>query len=520
MNLDPTFLRECRQRIAKAIVPAMARLYDRDEQTWPEGFRPGLKWLEKVVSYYDYWACGISALAPLAAVGDEEAMRLIGNVLRNCDHYRTQIYGQPKLEGNGIWQTPLRRLLLHLALTLRDLRHVLSDAQKEQIRTILEEQVPIAIEHNQGFFPGERDLHLTSANNHTAIFMQAIWYCGQVLERQEWCELTREFAERFYESGHPDGYWEEHTNAHREGGPSLVYTRLTAGCLYDVLDGRHDPREKFLRAGSVYRSLVTGDGEMMPIADERTNAHDGGLGYGLALHTLTAQGRGFVMDSLQQADHTRLSPEILAVLNHELDLMVTGEVQVPENRQPGCFQLSLPLGVIRRNGYMAGISAVWALNRSIHPKSDYALDQQAMVYLWHERVGTILTGLKSKNNPDYSTFRIGDDAYTVRTGQLTIDTMRAEAVLPYQTFNGTIIWEMDEHPRLILRADTDRPVTTTLTVGAADAIRPRAPFERIQLPGFSPYSAGNVTDPVEAIRLTWVREVVIDFDTERAATSW
>ena len=78
---------------------------------------------------------------------------------------------------------------------------------------------------------------------------------------------------------------------------------------------------------------------------------------------------------------------------------------------------------------------------------------------------------------------------------------------------------MDEHPRLILRADTDRPVTTTLTIGTADAIRPRAPFERIRLPGFSPYSAGNVTDPVEAIRLRWVREVVIDFDTEPAATS-
>ena len=72
----------------------------------------------------------------------------------------------------------------------------------------------------------------------------------------------------------------------------------------------------------------------MPIADERTNAHDNGLGYGLALHTLTAQGRVFVMDTLQNADYTRATPEILTVLNHELELMVTGHAQVPENRQP------------------------------------------------------------------------------------------------------------------------------------------------------------------------------------------
>jgi hypothetical protein len=496
MNLDQAFIDECKGRIERAIVPAMAQLYDRAEPTWPEGFRPGLKWLEKVVSYYDYWSCGISVLSRLAARGDAQALQLIRNVLRNCEHYRARIYGQPVLEGSGVWQTPLRRLLLHVALALRDLREVLDKAEQGQIRALLEEQVPIAIEHNRHFLPGERDLHLTFANNHTAIFMQGIWYCGQVLGRPDWVELTREFAERFYESGHPDGYWEENTNAEREGGPSLVYTRLTAGCLYDVLDGLHGRQDKFVRAGSVYRSLVTGDDRMMPIADERTNAHERGVGYGAALHTLTAPGRGFVVDALRNTDYSRMSPEGMAVLYHELDLMATGPAETPENRRDGSFRLSLPLGVIRRNGYMAGISAVRALNRVIKPGSDYALDQQAMVYLWHEKAGQILTGIKSKNNPDYSTFRIGEDAYTVRTGQLTIDATRAEALL------------------LILRVDTDRPVTTTLTVGAVDAVRPQGPFERIQLPGFSPYSAGNVEAAVEAIRLHWTREVVVEFDAQ------
>ncbi len=85
--------------------------------------------------------------------------------------------------------------------------------------------MPVAIEHTSHFLPGQRDLHLTAANNHTAIFMQGIWYCGQTLHRQDWCDLTHEFAERFYESGHPDGYWEEHTNEQREGGPlAYLYT--------------------------------------------------------------------------------------------------------------------------------------------------------------------------------------------------------------------------------------------------------------------------------------------------------
>ena len=125
---------------------------------------------------------------------------------------------------------------------------------------------------DEQFLPGERDLHLTWANNHTAIFMQGLWTCGQVFDRPEWTRIAGEFAERFYESGHPDGYWEENTNARREGGPSLVYTRLTAGCLFDVLDGRDHPRDKFVRAGDFYRGFLNDDNEIIPLADERTNS--------------------------------------------------------------------------------------------------------------------------------------------------------------------------------------------------------------------------------------------------------
>ena len=81
----------------------------------------------------------------------------------------------------------------------------------------------------------------------------------------------QEFAQRFYDSGHPDGYWEEHTNAEREGGPSLLYTRVTASCLFDVLGGRDGSLEKFARAGDFYRSFINHDQAMIPLADERTN---------------------------------------------------------------------------------------------------------------------------------------------------------------------------------------------------------------------------------------------------------
>ncbi len=180
----------------------------------------------------------------------------------------------------------MRRALLHIALACRVLeRACIASESRRTFRNLIERQVPLAIAHCRQFQPGCRDLHLSGVSNHTAIFMQGVWHCGRVFGRRDGAELAYEFAERYYASGHPDGYFEEHTNAEREGGPSLVYTPLTAGSLYDVLGGRERPREKFVKAGDLYRAFLNGRGELIPIADERTNANGRSASYGLALHS-------------------------------------------------------------------------------------------------------------------------------------------------------------------------------------------------------------------------------------------
>ena len=172
---------------------------------------------------------------------------------------------------------------------------IFSIKSKQRFVNLVDEVVPAAIEHNHHFFPGTTLLYLkpmgVNVNNHEALFMQGIYYCGKLFERRKWTDITRDFAERFFASGHPDGYFEEHTNAQRQGGPSLRYTPLTAGALYDVLDGKNRPRQKFLTCGSFYRKFLTTDYSRILIADERTNSTGGGLGYGAALHSLSPEVR-------------------------------------------------------------------------------------------------------------------------------------------------------------------------------------------------------------------------------------
>lgn len=511
-ELTPEFLTAVRRRIEAVVVPTMEEIYGHGGPTFRDDFRPGLKPMEKTVSFYDYEACGLSVLAPLAVAGDPRAQRLVEILQRNMEHYCREVHGH-EIPECGVWTVPLRRLLLHVALAYRVLEPGLTPEDKRRFRELIDQQVPLAIAHCREFLPGRTDLHLAGVNNHTAIFMQGIWYCGLVFGRPDWVELTREFAERYCVSGHPDGYFEEHTNAEREGGPSMVYTPLTAGSLYDVLDGQNRPCEKFVKAGNCFRAFLNHRRELIPIADERTNANEAWACYGLALHSLTPRGRAFIRESLETMDFAGASPETLAVIYHELDLMQTGPTATPEYRSDGACRITLPLGVVRGHGFAAGLSALRALNRIQAPKSDYALDQQSMVYLAHRDTGVLLTGLKSKYDPGYSTFRIGDDAYTVRTGTLAMGDAWAEATLHYETFTATLRWDLGPRARLTLRVDTDRPVVTTLPVTAAAAacLRSPVPVETVRLKGFSPYSQGNAADEVPALRFRWQKELVLEF---------
>ena len=510
-GIDEPFIQDQRQRIEQAIVPAMAALYDHDRPIFDESFRPGLKYMEKVVSYFDYWACGVSILAVLAGRGDAPAMALVRKVMANTDYYLQHIYQKPLPDGQ-VFRTPPRRLLHHLGLAFAALKGRLEARERDWFARTVERVMPDVLEHNRQFLPGERDLHLTWANNHTAIFMQGLWTCGQVFDRPEWARIAGEFAERFYESGHPDGYWEENTNAQREGGPSLVYTRLTAGCLYDVLDGRGDPRDKFIRAGDFYRGFLNDDSEMIPLADERTNSSGRPGGYGLALHSLTDRGRGFLREVLSETDHAAQTPEMLAVTYRELELMATGPGDVPENHTDGACRITLPLGIVRRDGFTAGLSALRALNREIRPDSDYALDHQNLLYLAHRRAGVILPATKSKRDPRFSTFRIGDDAYPARTGALRLGDGWAEADLHYETFSARVRWDIADRAALTLQTDDPREVITSLLIAQPERLRSDTPHELAELPGFSPYSQGNLETTHTAAIFRWRHALRVEFD--------
>jgi hypothetical protein len=143
--------------------------------------------------------------------------------------------------------------------------------------------------------------------------------------------------------------------------------------------------------------------------------------------------------------------------------------------------------------------------------SDYALDQQNMVYLSHQQAGVILTGFKSKHDPEYSTFRIGDDAYTIKTGELEMGNGWAEAHLHYQTFKARIRWEITDTAKLILSVNSDQTVTSSFPIIGDSYVKTDQNYEIKELKGFSPYIEANKSKPVKTAIFRWQKELTIEF---------
>jgi hypothetical protein len=207
-----------------------------------------------------------------------------------------------------------------------------------------------------------------------------------------------------------------------------------------------------------------------------------------------------------------MTPEMMAVLHYDSGLMLTGLGELPEYETNCSTRLTLPIGIIRAKRFTAGLSAKRSLGRAVLSSSDYLLDEQNMVYLSHKDGGVILSSYKSKNDPEFSTFRRGADAFPIDTGTLHIGKNAAVALLKYCTFNATLKWHLGKTARLTLEVDDDLPLITTLLVMNTKCIKSEQEFKFIQLKGFSPYTTGNIDESISAVRFEWKRKLVVEFD--------
>jgi hypothetical protein len=467
-GIQPYWLEERKTRLREMVLPAAEKYFAEGGTPFTQN-HPQLKKSEMVQRFYDYQPCCMSVLGSLAAAGEERALVLIRRIFsntRNClDVWRER-------EG---YRITFRRAQLHMALCYAQIKDHVNASEAAAWHDLLLRTGDDVLAHFNSFqekSPKLDNRGFGTGINHVALSAEGIWKSGEILGRTDWQEAAARFFDNLLVYGHSDGYFEEHTNDAREGGPSLLYTPLTAGSAYLTQHWRNKVDVTlFSKLGKFSRQFVDAHLNPLPFADERANPHHIGP-YGLALHSLTPEGRGFLrlaLEKINMIDHVGgdIYMQHLARTYVELETMKMGEGTLPEPFHEGHHRLTLPLGVIRKNGWTAGLSAMKALNREIAPQSDYALDRQSLVCLSHATAGVILEGVKAKHNPNWSTVRNGDDAYPTQTGELNIQEESATARVIYGGFEVNVAWTLGETAQLEMTSPFNGSLTTQLPLEVA-----------------------------------------------------
>ena len=261
-----------------------------------------------------------------------------------------------------------------------------------------------------------------TSTNHVAFYVSTIYRCGQVLGRQDLCDFVLPIGRALAADIHSDGYWEEHGDLLRSGGPTPGYNYLTHCAVAQMYQfTREDVFLAALAKSTAFHSRFSyPDASPIDLIDERVRYDPQPRMWGLFGFSHWDVGRGMARNMFQawQAHNRKGSlaasvpnatalPQTLARLCENAMYWNSGpELPPPFAAADHRAALALPAAVFRRGAWFVALSALPATN-SFDPAyrtNPFALDRQKLFSVWHEKTGLIIDGSHSKYQCDYSTF--------------------------------------------------------------------------------------------------------------------
>jgi hypothetical protein len=217
---------------------------------------------------------------------------------------------------------------------------------------------------------------------------------------------------------HPDGYWEEHGDLLRTGGPTLSYNYLThcgASLMYEWT-GEQVFLDAIRKSTEFHGNFCYPDATFVELLDERVR-HDlfaTPRVWGLFGFTHWAPGRGMARvhfaNWLKSESEKTKSPELLA--RHCENAMywhAGAEEQAPFQKREREARMTLAGGIFSKDGWSVALSAMPAINPEdpAYRDNPFGLDRQKLFSVWHEKAGLVVDGSMAKGQPENSTFWAG-----------------------------------------------------------------------------------------------------------------
>jgi hypothetical protein len=280
-------------------------------------------------------------------------------------------------------------------------------------------------------FPRYQSPFIRTSTNHLAIFASTVYLAGRVLPEREWETLGARALHRLAaEEQTADGYWGEFT----DNGPATGYNYLTLCCVALYWEHSKDSAalEALRRATDFHKHFTWPDGTPVETINGRNRHWDvspwGNFGF-----ANWPDGRRYAAFLAGHIAARRLNGRELGRMSQNALYYHEGPTDsIPQDMPRFAYRMKGQAGIRKTGPWTVCLSGL--IDTPV--ESQFTLDRQGHLSIFHEKLGLIVTGANSKRQPELATFRDklrGQPAHLPMSSRLRMSDERDRLGLAYQT---------------------------------------------------------------------------------------
>ena len=286
----------------------------------------------------------------------------------------------------------------------RILENELGDARRGRWKkAILKNTIndPLRLLKERVDFPWYQSPYIGTSPNHYSQYAYQVYLAGVVFDKPDWEALGARVLRRFaLEDQTPDGYWGEHSAA----GPTIGYNHLTLTTLGVYWEHSKDPDvlPALRRALDFHMNLTWPNGRPVEVANDR-NRRWRVSSWGHFAFSHFPDGRRYAefLTSFFRPD--RLDVNDLGRLAQNALYYHDGPMSpIPQDSERYVYRMKQsPIGIRKTAPWTVALSGVIDTQAVT---SQFYLDRQGNLSIFHEKLGQIVNGANSKRQPELATF--------------------------------------------------------------------------------------------------------------------
>lgn len=299
-------------------------------------------------------------------------------------------------------------------------------------------------------FPWYQSPFIGTSPNHYAQWAELLYLAGLVFQRQEWVKLGSTILHRFATTEQtPDGFWGEHSRR----GPTTGYDHLTLSAI--AVYGEHSKDAAVLdalrRSLTFHENFTYPDGTPVETINDR-NRYWAVSPWSHFAFSNFPDGRRYAEFLTDFFDPGKLTMEQLGRLSQDALYYHEGpRVPIPQDSERYMHQLQVPASMRKSGPWVVCLSGIIDTQA---PTSQFYLDRQSSLSVFHSRLGLIVTGANSKHQPELATFRekiAGEIFHLPQSSRLQMDSAADRLSLSYNSFFSELFVEPPSDKELNLR---------------------------------------------------------------------